>query len=457
MLNSAVSVSAVLALPWWSVVPFVGLLLTIGVMSFTAANFPHSKLGQFWESNNNKLLVALLWALPVILLFFSLGNWEPLLESLQEYLAFIVLLFALFVIAGGIYLEGDLKATPHVNVAFLGLGAVLANLIGTTGASVLLIRPVLKTNSQRAHTSHIPVFFIFVVSNIAGCLLPIGDPPLFLGYLEGVPFFWTLRLAGVWATTLAMLLVVFFMWDTLQYRNETVYARLHDAKAYQPLKLKGGINVLWLVGVILAVMFLTSRRLETWGITSGPLLFVREYVILVMAGLSLLTNPLASATRRANNFSFGPICEVAFLFIGIFIAMVPALEVLRESGPNLGITEPWHFFWASGALSSVLDNAPTYLTFLSLARGMAIANPAAYSVPPELAGVAVPANLLAAISLGSVFMGANTYIGNGPNFMVKAIAEEWGYKPPDFFTYIVKYSLPILIPVFIVITLIFFR
>lgn len=450
------NLSEALELPLWSIIPFAGLLLTLGVMSFIAANYPHSRAGQFWENNNNKLMLAVLWSLPVLLLFFTLGEWTPLWHSLEEYFSFITLLFALFVISGGIYLEGDLKATPMINSIFLAIGAVLANLVGTTGASMLLIRPVLKTNSERTHTVHIPVFFIFLVSNIGGSLLPIGDPPLFLGYLKGVPFFWTLSLFVPWLTAVVLVLAVFFIWDTLSYKKETAYALKLDQMTYQPLKIKGGINFLWLLGVLLAVILITPTQLEAWGLAEGPLKFLREYVMLMMAGASFFTAPMSGETRRQNNFNFGPIQEVAYIFIGIFIAMIPALEILKVRGPETGVTHPWHFFWATGGLSSVLDNAPTYLTFLSLAHGIAETTPDMYPTLLHLPEAPVHTALLAAISLGAVFMGANTYIGNGPNFMVKAIADQWGYKTPDFFSYILKYSLPILIPVFVIITLIFF-
>lgn len=449
-----------IVLPIWSVFPFVGLLLTIGVMSFIAANFPHSKQAHIWENNNNKLIIALLWAEPVVVVLATLNHWEPLLESMIEYFAFLALLFSLFVISGGIYLEGDLRATPFVNSAFLAIGSLLANLVGTTGASVLLIRPMLKTNSEREFTAHIPVFFIFLVSNIGGCLLPIGDPPLFLGYLQGVPFFWTLNLVNEWATAAILVLIIFFIWDTMQYRKETAYAIKRDIAEYRPLRIKGGINFLLLMGVLAAVIYLTPSTvedlLETWNLNYWPLTFMREYAMLLLSALSLMLTPLSSEPRRANNFTFAPILEVAFLFIGIFIAMVPALELLREHGAELGLKQPWQFFWATGSLSAVLDNAPTYLTFLSVAEGLYLASPSAYPDAIHILSGDVPPALLKAISLGAVFMGAVTYIGNGPNFMVKAIAAEWGYKPPDFFTYIFRYSLPILIPIFAIITYIFF-
>ncbi len=444
-----------LELPVWTVIPFIGLLLTIGIMSFIAANYPHSKPAHFWENNNNKLILAVLWTIPVLILFGFMGEWTPVIHSIEEFFAFITLIFSLFVISGGIYLEGDLKGTPLVNTLFLAIGAVMANFFGTAGASVILIRPMLRTNSERAITTHIPVFFIFVVSNIGGCLLPLGDPPLFLGYLRGVPFFWTLRLIVEWLTAIGIILLIFYIFDSWAYRREKAYIEKMEEAAYRPLKLKGKINFLWLFGVLGAVIFITPARLEEWGLMHGPFKFLREYVMLLFSLLSFITSPLNSETRRENNFTFEPIKEVVFLFIGIFITMVPALEILRTKGPELGITQPWQFFWATGTLSSFLDNAPTYLTFFSLAQGVAEQMPGVYHIPPELSHIGIPEKLLAAISLGAVFMGANTYIGNAPNFLVKAIAEEWGFKTPDFFTYIIKYSIPILIPVFIVITLIY--
>ncbi len=444
-----------LELPIWTVLPFVGLLLTIGVMSFIAANYPEHRLAHFWENNTNKLILALLWSIPTLMIFFSINEWKPLIHSMEEYFAFITLVASLFIISGGIYLEGDLKGTPLVNTIFLAIGAVIANFFGTAGASMILIRPLLRTNSERAITAHIPVFFIFVVSNIGGCLLPIGDPPLFLGYLRGVPFFWTLRLIIEWLTAIGIILTIFYIWDSWAYKREKEYMEKMEAAAYRPLRLKGKINFLWLFGVLAAVIFITPNRLEEWNLMHGPLKFLREYVMIFFSILSLITSPMNSETRRENNFTFEPIKEVAFLFLGIFITMVPALEILRAKGPELGITQPWQFFWATGMLSSFLDNAPTYLTFFSLAQGVAEQMPGVYHIPQELAHIGVPEKLLVAISLGAVFMGANTYIGNAPNFLVKAIAEEWGFKMPDFFTYMIKYSFPILLPIFTVITFIY--
>ncbi len=454
--NSTVEHGDSLGLPMWSVLPFVGLLLTIGIMSAIAANMPHNRLAHIWENNNYKLVIAVAWALPVVGLIVVRGAWGPLLASLEEYFSFLVLLFSLFVISGGIFLDGDLRAKPYVNTSFLGIGALLANVVGTTGASMLLVRALLKTNSHREYTIHIPVFFIFVVGNIGGCLLPIGDPPLFLGYLQGVPFFWTLNLFVPWAMALSLVLAVFFVWDTLQYRRETPAHIKEDEESYRPIRIRGSINFIWLFGVLAAVIFITPAFIEELGFAHTPLMFLREYVMLALAGMSFLTSPLGSETREGNNFSFGPIIEVAFLFIGIFVAMVPALQILEERGSALGINQTWQFFWVTGGLSSVLDNAPTYLTFLSVSMGLVTENPEAYPNVVQVANGSVPELFLAAISLGAVFLGAVTYIGNGPNFMIKAIAAEWGYRMPDFFTYVIKYSVPVLIPIYMVVTFIFF-
>jgi Na+/H+ antiporter NhaD/arsenite permease-like protein len=429
--------------PIWSVAPFLGMLLTLGVMSFAAANFPHSTAGKIWESNRNKLFIALGWSLPVLALLAWQHQWLPLYHSMEEYFAFITLLFALFCISGGVYVSGDIAATPKVNTLFLAGGALLANFIGTTGASVLLIRPLLRTNAQRKNTTHLPVFFIFAVSNIGGCLLPIGDPPLFLGYLQGVPFFWTLRLWPAWLTAMGLLLVVFYIWDRKAYLKESAQDLARDVKAIEPLEVHGKSNFILLAGVLAAVIWIP--------------MFWREAVMLLLTGASFFLTPLHSKPRKENNFTFGPIIEVAVLFIGIFIAMIPALSVLREHGTSLGLSRPWHFFWASGTLSSVLDNAPTYLTFLSVAQSLSAAQPGLFPVSPELQHIHAPGVLLVAVSLGSVFMGAMTYIGNGPNFMVKAIADEWGYKTPDFFSYVLRYSIPILVPIFIVVSVLFLR
>lgn len=409
-------------------IPFVILLLLIAIMPLAA---PH-----FWEKNRNKAIITAVISLPIFI--FLLAEFpHELVHNLKDYISFIVLLGALFIISGGILLTGDLKATPSVNTMFLAVGAVIANLIGTTGASMLLIRPLLRTNSERKFTGHIPVFFIFVVSNIGGCLTPIGDPPLFLGYLKGVPFVWTLKLFPAWIVTLAIVMTVFYIWDTLAYRKETPLDIKRDVVYATPLGISGKINLFFLGGVILSVLFQTPTP-------------YRELIMVAMTVLSMVFT--GRALRKENRFTFYPIIEVAVLFAGIFVTMVPLLMILHAKGAEFGITKPWQFFWLSGSLSSFLDNAPTYLTFFSLAESVT-RNMGAAGLE-IVAGVR--ADLLAAISAGAVFMGANTYIGNGPNFMVKAIAEEQKVKVPHFFGYM-AYSMVILIPIFVIVTLIFYR
>jgi Na+/H+ antiporter NhaD/arsenite permease-like protein len=404
----------------WSVVPFVGLLLSIALLPLRAP--------RFWESHKNKGLVAFLWSLPVAVYFlFHLPH--ELVLSLKDYSSFLLLLTALFIVSGGIVLKGDLKATPEVNTLFLLVGAVLANFMGTTGASMLLIRPLLKTNSERRHTAHIPIFFIFLVSNIGGLLTPLGDPPLFMGFLKGVPFFWTLKLLPVWAVMVGGVLLMFYLFDSAQYRKEECRDIIRDRRRVVPLHLTGTINLLWVAGVIGGIFLPFPRR---------------EGVMIVMAVLSLLTTK--RECRTDNRFTYGPIIEVAVLFAGIFVTMIPALLLLNARGAEIGIARPWQFFWTTGALSSFLDNTPTYMAFFSLAQGLGL-NGTMMGIPPLF---------LKAISAGAVFMGANSYIGNGPNFMVKAIAEENKLKMPSFFGYM-AYSFAILIPLYVVVTLVFFR
>jgi Na+/H+ antiporter NhaD/arsenite permease-like protein len=278
--------------------------------------------------------------------------------------------------------------------------------------------------------THTVVFFIFLVANIGGLLTPLGDPPLFLGYLEGVPFTWTFRLLPHWLFTVLVLLLMYFVWDSIEYGREPAPALARDIAEREPLRLEGTLNFVWLAGVLLAVAFLRAP----W----------REALILALTGLSLWQTP--RAVHRANEFSPHPMIEVAVLFLGIFVTMIPALELLRTRGGALGVREPWQFFWATGTLSSFLDNAPTYLTFLALGQGL--------HLPDEVVGV--PHAILAAISVGAVFMGANTYIGNAPNFMVKAIAEATRVRMPSFFAYML-YSGGILLPVFAAVTWLFFR
>jgi Na+/H+ antiporter NhaD/arsenite permease-like protein len=443
--------------------PFVLLLLAIAVLPLVP------RAHHVWEKHHVKLLVGLALSV-VVLAYYGLRGfgvhghepgtltapgWPTVLQVLNhailsDYVPFMVLLFSLYVVAGGLQLKGDLQAKPLVNVGFLAFGALLASFIGTTGASMLLIRPLLQTNSERRIKTHTVIFFIFLVSNIGGCLLPIGDPPLFLGYLKGVPFLWTMRLAAPWAFCIGVLLAVYFLWDTIAYRRETKADIAEDVRRVSRPRLHGGINLLWLLGVVLAVaLIVPGQPLPGTEIVVAD--FVREGVMLVLAGLSLATTP--RGLRRESEFTYAAIIEVGCLFLGIFLTMQVPIEILQTRGAELGLTTPAHFFWASGGLSSFLDNAPTYVVFLEAAKTLPLST-GAVAVP--LFDGAVRQDLLIAISLGSVFMGANTYIGNGPNFMVRTIAEERGVKMPSFFGYML-YSGAVLVPLFVAVTLLFFR
>jgi Na+/H+ antiporter NhaD/arsenite permease-like protein len=408
------------ALPLYTVLPFVAMLLAIALFPLW---LPH-----WWESNRTKLAVSAALGTPVLVLYLA-RQPGALVHMATDYVSFIVLLAGLYVIAGGVLLTGDLEATPRVNTAFLATGSLLASLVGTTGASMLLIRPLLQTNRERARVTHTVVFFIFLVSNIGGMLTPLGDPPLFLGYLQGVPFAWTLRLWPPWLTMTASLLLLYYVWDTRHHARETRAALRRDRTQIEPLRIRGALNGLWLAGVVAAVAFLHAPG--------------REVAIAALAAISWWRTP--AAIRRANQFTAAPMVEVAVLFLGIFLTMIPALELLHVRGGELGVREPWQFFWTAGALSSFLDNAPTYLTFLALAQSLGL--------PAEVVGV--PHVILAAISVGAVAMGANTYIGNAPNFMVKAIAEAAGVRMPSFFGYM-AYSGAVLLPLFAIVTLLFF-
>lgn len=414
-------------LPWYSVVPFVLLLVSIAVLPLVT---PH-----WWERLRNRALVTAMLSVPVLVFLLIHGRSE-LAHSMTEYAAFMALLGSLFVISGGIVVSGDIRATPAINTMFLAIGAVLANLIGTTGASMLLIRPFLNTNAERERIRHLPIFFIFVVSNIGGCLTPLGDPPLFLGYLRGVPFAWTLGLFPEWLFMVGALLIVFFLFDSSAMRKETARARREDEIRITPIRVHGLHNLVFLVGVVASVFLPMPWR--------------------ILAMVALAAGSYYSTKRSlhsANRFSFFPINEVAILFAGIFVTVVPALVLLELHGHELGIDQPWQFFWLTGALSSFLDNAPTYLTFSALALGMHTPSGASDSLF-HLIQSELGAQQLRAISLGAVFMGANTYIGNGPNFMVKSIAEERRLPMPSFFGYM-GWSVLILVPLFLLVTWIF--
>jgi len=313
------------------------------------------------------------------------------------------------------------------------VGGIIANILGTTGAAMLLIRPVLRTNSKRQFIAHIPIFFIFIVCNIGGCLTPIGDPPLFIGYLRGVPFFWTLRLFPQWIFMMTVLLIVFYFIDFHFGKRESPQAIRLDKKMAAPVSLQGERNILFIIGVLLSVILFDTPT--------------REVVMIGLTVFSLLSTP--KEIHEQNHFNYAPIIEVAILFAGIFITMVPVLLILEARGAEFGVRLPWHFFWITGGLSSFLDNIPTYATFLSFAQGLSRTT----GLPKEIVGI--PIKYLEAISVGAVFMGANSYIGNGPNFMVKAICEHRRINIPSFFGYML-WSCGILIPLFIIVTFVFF-
>ena len=432
----------------WTILPFVALLACIAILPLAA--------GHWWEHHRNKGLVAALLALPLaryLLGAFGHRGVHVLVEQARDYLSFNLLLGALYVVTGGIQLRGSLSGAPLLNTVFLGLGALIANVIGTTGASMLLVRPLLRANRPRERKAHVFVFFIFVVSNCGGLLTPLGDPPLFLGFLRGVPFEWTLGLWKEWLLVNGLLLLIFNVWDQVVFNreeHERPGSQLEEVLRLEPLRVSGLHNLLYLVALV-ALVFAAGRGIGTgggawpWGLQEGAML--------ALAGLAYVTTP--AEVRTGNGFSFGPIIEVAVLFAGIFVTMAPALLILNARGADLGLHHPWHFFWASGALSSFLDNAPTYLTFASAAAGLAGVPIEGRYLAAFLAHGSADVALLAAVSCGSVFMGANTYIGNGPNFMVKAIAEEAGVRMPSFFGYML-YSGGVLLPIFGVVTLMFF-
>src|SRR5256886_503415 len=440
-------------LPLLSALPFVLLLLALALAPLAAP--------RWWHSNPNKALVAFIITIPVLLQLFGLGEAgrQLLAEKAYEYIGFIVVIGALFAVSGGIHIEGSLSGTPMVNTAVLGIGAVLANLVGTTGASVLLIRPLLRANKRRQRVAHTVIFFIFIVANCGGLLTPIGDPPLLLGFLKGVPFEWTLRLWPQWLTATGALLVTFNVWDQWalsREERERPGSQLERVMVHEPLRVNGAGSVAALGGVVLTIIAAGRAALAGRPWAAGR----QEAIIVVLA---LIAYGAASSEHRERNaFTFGPIVEVAVLFAAIFVTMAPVLEILNSwshgtrtvLGMRFGVSHAWEFFWTTGALSSVLDNAPTYLAFAAAAAGLA-------GIPPHgpfigaLAHDPEPARLLAAIATGAVFMGANTYIGNAPNFMVKAIAEENGVTMPSFFGYM-AYSCGILLPLFAAITLLFF-
>ncbi len=435
------------------VLPFVGMLLSIAVLPLVAHHF--------WEKNYGK--IAVFWALAFYIPFlvieqdFNFAVHEFFKVMLTEYFPFIILLFSLYTISGGILLRGSLVGSPKVNTIILTIGTCFASLMGTTGAAMLLIRPLIRANKGRKHKVHTMIFFIFLVANIGGSLTPLGDPPLFLGFLKGVDFFWTTKNMFLPMLTISIiLLIVYYLLDTNYYKKENIQE--NKDKKNEKLSLKGKINFIFLIGVIFAVLLSGTDSLKfavlnlfDVSVLKGNLL--RDLILVGMAMLSLIFTH--SSYRSENGFTWHPILEVAKLFIGIFITIIPALVILNNNQQLFQDMSYSLYFWLTGGLSSFLDNAPTYLVFFEAAGiPKAIAGFESNAFQQAVASNPVLNAKLLAISIGAVFMGANTYIGNAPNFMVKSIAEENGIKMPSFFGYMV-WSLLILVPCFVIINLIF--
>lgn len=433
--------------PLWGI-PFAGLLLSIAVLPLAA--------GKFWHDHYGK--IAAFWAFALLLPLVAIHGFGVTLHSVShtaliEYLPFIILLFALFTIAGGILVKGDLTGTPGVNTSILAIGTLLASVVGTTGASMILIRPILRANAKRRSNIHVVIFFIFLVSNIGGALSPLGDPPLFIGFLRGVDFFWTtLNLAAPTFFAAFILLSIFYAIDSRLSRNEGRSKKL----SLGTIKILGSVNFFLLLGVIASILLSAVWKpgvsFSIFGVALELQTLVSNAALLAFAGLSLLLTP--DTHRAANGFSWEPILEVAKLFAGIFITIIPVLAMLQagHAGPFASLLQAVTakdgsphdvaYFWLTGGLSAFLDNAPTYLVFFQLAGG-------------DIKSLMGPlASTLAAISMGAVYMGALTYIGNAPNFMVKAIAEQAGFRMPGFFGYL-GWACLFLLPLFALLTLIF--
>lgn len=433
-------------------IPFAGMLLSIAICPLVN--------GAWWEKF--KGAAVLFWSL-LFLIPFAIGNGagtalNHFLEViLGDYISFIVLLFGLFCVAGNIRIRGTLAGTPKINVLLLLIGTLLSSWVGTTGASMLLIRPVIRANSWRKRKVHTMVFFIFLVSNIGGCLTPVGDPPLLMGFMHGVPFTWSFHLLPVFLLNVVLLLALYFIIDSRAYKKDLADgAKPKSSEKAEKIGLEGAHNLIFLLCIVGAVILSGSlaninaffgNGIKIEGeVTLTFATMIEMAIILLSAFLSFKTTK--KEVRTANNFSWGAIQEVAVLFIGIFITMIPALLILSARGSELGITKNWQMFWATGALSSFLDNTPTYLVFFETAVSLHATNEA-------IGSVMIPQTMLMAISCGAVFMGANTYIGNAPNFMIKSIAEENNIKMPSFFGYLF-WSVCCLVPVFLIDTLIFF-
>jgi Na+/H+ antiporter NhaD/arsenite permease-like protein len=445
-------------LPIWSAIPFAGILLSIAVFPLVK---PH-----FWHHHFPKISAAwaLIFAIPFVFFYHGQAIHEILHIYLLDYIPFIILLWGLYTIAGGIYISGSLLGTPRVNMILILIGTVLASWVGTTGAAMIMIRPLLRANATRKHKVHLIVFFIFLVANIGGTLTPLGDPPLFLGFLHGVSFFWTLSLLPELIFVAVILLIIFYLWDSYLYKKEETVNNLSAPR--EPLRVHGAFNFVFLLGVVVGVLFSGIAQLgevTVLGIHMYIQSICRDVWIVIMGILSLKLTRME--IRKSNEFTWFPIKEVAYLFAGIFMTIIPALAILKagEHGAMAplisAVQSSRQFFWITGILSSFLDNAPTYLTFFNTALGkLNLTEPMireAFALGTITSSFPEFEKLLIGISLGAVFMGANTYIGNAPNFMVKSIAEEAGIKMPSFFGFMFKYSIPILIPIFFIVTLIF--
>lgn len=424
---------------WWSIIPFALLLASIAVLPLVPAT------ERVWERNAVKLAVALALGLPIAVWFTAAGHGDEVVHALIEYGQFIMLLLALFVVAGGIYLTGDIRATPRNNTIFLAVGGLFASFVGTTGAAMLLIRPLLNTNRERTHRAHTVIFTILIVANCGGLLTPLGDPPLFLGFLRGVPFEWTFSLWPQWAFVNGMLLLTYYALDRRQYAQEPASAIAFDDTEVTPIGVVGKINFAFFAMVIAGVAFVPSLDLEA--IAAGHATWAawvpwRELVFAVAAGGSYFFTS-DEVRFHLNQFDWTPILEVAALFIGIFLTMIPALAYLAQIAPTLPLNEITLFVF-TGGLSAVLDNAPTYATFFEMAA----------QLPGEPRVAGVPEHYLTAISLGAVLCGAITYIGNGPNFMTKSVAEGVGVTMPSFGGY-VRWTFVFLVPTLVAMVCLF--
>lgn len=435
-----------LPMPAWAMIPFVIMLLAIAIGPIVAE--------RFWEKNTNKLLVSAVLSLPVIAFLLIIHQGHALIDTIFfDYLPFIILLLSLYVVTGGIHLGGDIKAKPIINTMFLAIGFVLASLMGTTGAAMLLIRPILTTNQQREYKMHTVLFFIALVANCGGLLTPLGDPPLFMLFLRGASFTWFASMWAPWLFTGTVLLLLYFLTDTYFYRKEEWVNLSADCREKQSLSLSGKLNFLWLAGIIASVAFINSGFIEAMGKEDAPLYirYLREIALVLLTVLSLVTTP-KKVRYEDNKYSWDSILEVAALFIGIFVTMAPALIFLKQHAADLGLTHIWQYYYATGTLSSFLDNTPTAVAFHSMATGL---SPEVMASMDATLVAGIPQVLLKAICIGAVFFGSMTYIGNGPNFMVKSIAEANGVKMPSFFGYMIKFSLIVLLPVYILVQIIF--